>query len=167
MQEERRMQVKFRFKSKCCPRIYWIQLFLVLVTSGFQAHASTPAESVVSGATQHATPRHRNQSGLEGRISAITRALDLDNQQQARLRKALMEQREQIRKIWNDESLPAPYRISATEAVTERTADQIRSFLNDEQRKKYNQPKQSHEATGSIQPNVEDWMNPARSSQGR
>jgi hypothetical protein len=156
------MQVKFRFKSKCCSRIYWIQLFLVLAMSGFHAQASTPAESVISGATQHATPRHLNRSVLEDRISALTRALALDPLQQARLRKALLEQREQILKIWNDESLPAPYRISATEAVTERTADQIRSFLNDEQRKKYNQPKLSHEATGSVQPNVEDWMNPVK-----
>ena len=90
----------------------------------------------------HAPPRH---------VSVTT--------QQSALRKLLEDQREQIRGVWSNTSVPAAYRVSATLAISDKTADQIRSLLNEEQRKKYNPPRLPHEAlANSASPSVEGWM---------
>jgi hypothetical protein len=49
--------------------------------------------------------------------------------------------------------------VSATQSIGDKTADQIRALLNEEQRKKYNPPKPSHEASTGPSPGVEEWMN--------
>jgi hypothetical protein len=71
----------------------------------------------------------------------LTKALDLDARQQAELQGIFADQREAVRKIWNDRSLLPAERVPATRAAEDRTADQIRSILNDVQKKKYNPPK--------------------------
>jgi len=73
-------------------------------------------------------------------------------------------QREQVRKVWSDASVPAAYRVSAIHAISDKTADQIRALLSEEQKKHYNPPKPPREAaTGSSRPSVEAWMNQAKS----
>ncbi len=51
---------------------------------------------------------------VEDRVAALTKALNLDPAQQGRLTKLLESRRERIGKVWNDPTLPAAYRISAT-----------------------------------------------------
>lgn len=93
----------------------------------------------------------------------LSKSLDLDARQRSDLRKVLEDQREQVSRVWSDTSVPAAYRVSATQAISDRTADQIRALLNDEQRKRYNPPKPPHEATpGSARPSVDPWMEPDR-----
>ena len=93
----------------------------------------------------------------------LSKALDLDAKQQSELRKVLEDQREQVSRVWNDTSVPAAYRVSATQAITDKTADQIRALLREEQKKRYNPPKLPREAApGSPRPSVEAWMNPAK-----
>jgi phosphatidylethanolamine-binding protein (PEBP) family uncharacterized protein len=59
--------------------------------------------------------------------------------------------------------VPAAYRVSATQGISDKTADEIRSLLNDEQRKKYNPPKPPREAmVDSTNTSVEAWMNASR-----
>ena len=114
-----------------------------------------------SSATQRQAPRHH--TSLDDRVKALTRALDLDAKQQSELRKVLEGQREQVMRVWSDTSVPAAYRVSATQTISDQTADQIRALLNEEQRKKYNPPRPPHEATaGSARPSVEDWMGTAK-----
>lgn len=106
------------------------------------------------------------RGGLDDRIKALSHALDLDEVQQSKLRKVLESQREQVMKVWSDSSLPAAYRINATQAISDGTADQIRALLSEEQRKKYNPPRRSHEAaTGASERSVEDWMEAAKPKQ--
>jgi len=50
-------------------------------------------------------------------------------------------------------------RISATRAIEDNTADQIRALLSDEQKKKYNPSRPPHKmGPGVDEPSVEDWM---------
>jgi phosphatidylethanolamine-binding protein (PEBP) family uncharacterized protein len=56
--------------------------------------------------------------------------------------------------------LPAE-RVPATRAVEDRTADQIRAMLNDEQKKKYNPPKPPP-APDTRPPDVSAWMDATR-----
>jgi len=123
-----------------------------------QAQTATAGEPAATPAPARHLPRHRGAGGLEERVTMLSRALHLDARQQAELRKVLEGQREQVGRVWNDTSVPAADRVSATQAISDRTADQIRALLNEEQRKQYNQPRQRHTA----RPSVEAWMYPGR-----
>jgi hypothetical protein len=95
---------------------------------------------------------------LDRRIELLTKELDLSEAQQTEVRKLLLSQRDQVARLWNNTSVAAPYRISATQAISEQTADRIRALLDDKQRKHYNSPKPSHPPVDPSQRTVEDWM---------
>jgi hypothetical protein len=96
---------------------------------------------------------------LDRRIELLTKELDLNEAQQTEVRKLLLSQRDQVTRLWNDTSVPAPYRVNATQAISEQTADRIRALLDDKQRKRYNSPKPAHlPPADPSQRTVEDWM---------
>ncbi len=103
-------------------------------------------------------PSHSPAGGgtLDHRVKVLAKALDLDSRQQAELWKILESQREAVTKIWSDPTLLAAERVPATRAVEDRTAEQIRAILNDEQKKRYNPPKP--QGAPAPPPNVEAWM---------
>jgi hypothetical protein len=118
------------------------------------------AEGGSTAADASTGQKPRQHANLDDRVKALTRALDLDPTQQSEVRKLLQDQREEVRRVWGDATVPAPYRVSATQAISDRTADRIRALLSDEQKKKYKPPKPPHGSTpGSTGPSVEDWMN--------
>ncbi len=93
----------------------------------------------------------------------MTRELDLNDHQQAELKSVLLDQREQLLALWNDTSVPAALRVSRTQGLADRTADQIRALLNDEQRKKYIQPRKRTVQVGAPGANVDSWQSPTKS----
>jgi hypothetical protein len=88
----------------------------------------------------------------------LTKALGLDATQQSALRKVLQDQREQVQRIWNEGSVSASDRITATRSVSLHTGDRIRALLNGEQRKKYDSPPQADPGKTIGGAHVEDWM---------
>jgi hypothetical protein len=131
------------------------------------AQAADEGQSVADTVPSRAMPRHAAAgSGLDARVRTLSKFLDLDAAQQSELRKVLENQREQVRKLWNDSTVAPANRISATRAISDNTADQIRALLNEEQRKKYNPPRQPHPAGADADKrSVEEWMNAARAKQ--
>ena len=121
------------------------------------------AESSAAVASHPASRQHRPR-GLEDRVELMARELDLDSGQRIALRKILEEQRVQVARVWDDASVPGAIRVSTTQAISDRTADQIRALLNDEQRKKYIQPRHRDTAVGTPGGRVESWMNPGKPS---
>jgi hypothetical protein len=120
-------------------------------TDSRDSSVATPARAV---------PQRIRQSRLGQRVSALANALDLDATQQAQLTKVLEWRREQVRKVWNDPSVPPDYRVAVAHAIGDRTAEQIRGLLNEEQKRQYKLPRQPHPAAdGEGQRSVEDWMN--------
>jgi Spy/CpxP family protein refolding chaperone len=106
-------------------------------------------------------PTH-HQSPLEQRITLLSAELSLDAQQQAQVRRILEDQREQVRRVWNDSSLAAADRVSATRVIGDRTADRIRAILTEEQKAKYHQARKPRGAEeNSPSPSVEEWMKAA------
>jgi hypothetical protein len=93
---------------------------------------------------------------LEHRVDVLSKALQLDARQRAELLSILDSQRVAVAKIWHNPALMPAERTPATRTVEERTADQIRAILSDEQKKLYNPPKP--EGTESPAPNVADWL---------
>ena len=143
-------------------------LALLLASAGSRAadpeQTAPPAQPAAPSGQTVPAPRHaRHPSAkdrLDERVRSLTKALDLSPAQQAQLRKLLLEQREEVKTIWNDTSIPASDRIGATQAISERTADRIRAMLNEEQKKKYGPPPQRPpRPDGST---VEQWMNLTR-----
>jgi len=108
---------------------------------------------------QETARRRKRASPLDRRVMLLARELGLDATQQAQVKKVLEGQREQVARVWNDRSIPAARRVSATQAIGDRTADRIRALLNDEQRKKYIKPRQRAAAVGTAGGDVESWMN--------
>jgi len=108
---------------------------------------------------QESARRRKRASPLDRRVMLLAKELGLDATQQAQVKKVLEGQREQVARLWNDRSIPAARRVSATQAIGDRTADRIRALLNDEQRKKYIQPRQREVAVGTAGGDVESWMN--------
>jgi hypothetical protein len=138
-------------------------LSLVLALAGVcfipaQGAAESPVSSAEAPAPQVTQRRHRSR--LEERVSALSKALELDVTQQARLTKVLEWQREQVRQVWNDPAVPPNYRVAAVHAISDETAAQIRRLLNEEQKYKYKLPRQPHPAAeGEGRRSVEEWVN--------
>jgi hypothetical protein len=152
----RMAQLEFRADrrlARVCKRLpwaVWVSACAALLSVSLVSAADPPPRHV-----QRAAPR----PSLEGRVQVLSKALKLDPQQQAELRRALLEQREQVLRVWNDESLPAANRVRATQAISEQTADRVRALLNEQQRKLYNAPRPqggTHAAGESR--SVEEWM---------
>jgi hypothetical protein len=108
---------------------------------------------------QDTAHRRKRASPLDRRVMLLARELGLDATQQAQVKKVLEAQREQVARLWNDKSIPAARRVSATQAIGDRTADRIRALLNDEQRKRYIKPRHRDVAVGTAGGDVESWMN--------
>jgi len=128
------------------------------IAPAFPAPAATEGLETASVVALHASRHPVRQAGIDDRINTLSQALNLDAAQQAGVKKLLEDQREQVMKVWSDAAVPAAFRISATQAISVRTSDQIRALLNEEQKSKYNQPRQPHAPTASSQRSVEAWM---------
>jgi hypothetical protein len=156
----KRAKVKYRGWSG-----RWVVPLALALAGGclIAAYGITEGQDAVPESHSLQPPHRHYRSGLEERVKTFSKAFDLDAKQQDELRKVLESQREQIRKVWREGSVPPPYRVSATRLIYYQTEDRIRALLNDEQRKKYKPPRPSNEsAVASDQRSVEYWMNAAK-----
>jgi hypothetical protein len=107
--------------------------------------------------------RHARVSPLDRRVALLAKELGLDAAQQIKVKAVLEGQREQVARVWSDSATPSAVRISRTQAIADRTADQIRALLNDEQRTRYVKAHQHDVPVGAPGGDVQTWM---RSAQG-
>jgi Spy/CpxP family protein refolding chaperone len=143
----------------------WLAATLAVLMVCAAAPARAAAADAAAAVEAPTRPQaHTQVAGtLDHRVRVLTKALDLDEKQQAELRTILEEQREAVMKVWRDTKLLPAERAPATHAVAERTADRIRAILNEAQRAKYNPPKPPPAPTpDSGAPNVEAWIKAAR-----
>jgi hypothetical protein len=121
------------------------------------AFAEEPAPHIV--APEQTKPPRGQRPDLDTRARRLAKMLELSEAQQAQLATILASQREQIRKLWRDQTVPPEYRVGAMRAINEETEDRIRALLNDEQKKKYVSSRPRDPARTSQQPNVDYWPN--------
>jgi hypothetical protein len=110
----------------------------------------------------HQATKRGPGAGLEDRVKVLAKGLDLDAAQQSQLRKILRAQSDAVRRIWSDKSLSPAERAPATRAASERTGDEIRAILNDEQKKKYNSATPATALDKGDERSVEQWLDAAR-----
>jgi len=101
---------------------------------------------------------HGRLSPLDQRVSALSKSLDLNEQQRGELRKVLEDQRIQMKRIWSATAASEADRMGASQVLADTTGDRIRSLLTDRQRVKYNPAKPARPPSPEGQRTVEDWM---------
>jgi hypothetical protein len=133
------------------------------VQSSAESAVSAAVETVDAAsaeqAVQPAGRRRQTLSPLDRRVALLGQELKLDDGQRAKVKLLLQSQSAQVSHVWDDASIPSALRVKSTQTIGERTADQIRALLNDEQRKKYIQPRQHDAKVGAAAVDVESWMN--------
>jgi hypothetical protein len=149
-QATKRGSVRVRRGWFACGLLFCVPLCLPARAASDDAVAADQKSAVGPGAT------------LEDRVATFSKALALDAAQQAQLRKILLQQRDAVRNIWRDRSLSPAERVPATLAANERIGDEIRSILNDEQKRKYNPPKPAALPEPGERRSVEQWLDMPR-----
>ncbi|MBS0389457.1 MAG: hypothetical protein JSR15_13345 [Proteobacteria bacterium] len=122
------------------------------------SQSSAPVSQPSTQAARHAV-RHRTAGmALDERVQLMTRELGLDALQQAELKNILLNQRAEVMAVWDNTSAPAALRISATQAISEKTADRIRAMLSDAQREKYIKSRPHDTPVGAPGGDLQKWM---------
>jgi hypothetical protein len=141
-----------------------LQLSMIL---GMGLPLAAFAEEAAEPATATAQPQPRRayrapravspEAALDQRIQLLTAELGLTATQQTGVREALIGQRQQTLKVWQDTSIAAPVRIKLTQDIATHTADRIRALLTDEQREKYIKPRPGEASTAHGE-SAETWI---------
>jgi hypothetical protein len=129
------------------------------------ANPQSPAPAVAAPPALRASGRVRTGGSLQHRADVLSKALQLNAPQRVQLLTILESQRQAVSKIWSDPAMLPAERTPATRALQERTANQIRAILSEEQKKLYNPPKPQGGETPP--PNVEEWMRKQTQTQAR
>jgi len=127
--------------------------------------AATPSSESPANPASPARGHVRAAGSLQHRVDVLAKALQLDARQRTQLLTILESQRQAVSNIWSDPKLLPAERTPATRALQERTADQIRAILSEQQKKLYNPPKPQGDSPPS--PNVADWMKKQTQAQAR
>jgi hypothetical protein len=108
-------------------------------------------------ANRPSRPHHRPVAPtMEEKVRLLSRNLGLDPSQQARLRELLESERRELRNLWISRPNVTD-RVGPTLDILERTKDQIRAMLTEEQSRKYPAPVR-REALAPAQADPEYWM---------
>jgi hypothetical protein len=108
--------------------------------------------------TRPVTRSVRHRVTLDDHVKALAKSLDLNEAQQAAIKKILEQLQREILRLRQDSSISGGDRIGRFRALQDQTVERIRSVLNDEQKKKYNPLAVRQVPQASDQKSVEDWM---------
>jgi len=149
-----------------------VRVFLTLAVASALAWVEMPqalafdaAQAPVPAAPASPTTPPRSRAPgrtVDDRVALMARELDLSPDQQAQVKKLLLDQREQVLALWNDTTVPPALRVHRTQVITDHTAEQIRALLNDAQREKYIKPRVRETTVGSAGASLEAWMGPLK-----
>jgi hypothetical protein len=121
--------------------------------------------TAIAQASTVASPEHRTSRSnrnrrptLDERIKTLAKNLDLSQAQQLAVKEILEERRQEILQLRVDPSLTGADRIARFRALQTETVEEIRSVLNEEQKKKYDPLAPRKIPPGSHERSVEDWI---------
>lgn len=141
---------------------------LVAMTLAFSAAAAGPVAPAPDAVTLpapggDARARHHGPArrltiaqSIDESVRRLTRGLDLDPGQQARLRQILVDQHRQLLQLRSGNA-PAPDVTGTTLAIYDQTKMRIRTMLNDEQKKKYSADV-PRDSLAPAQADLQHWM---------
>jgi protein CpxP len=97
---------------------------------------SAPDQSGQGSGMEGHMGRHQMAS-VDDQVKHMTKKLNLSDDQQAKLKPILEDQRKQMEQIRDDSSLSREDRFSKMKSVHENSTAQIKALLNDDQQKKF------------------------------
>lgn len=124
-------------------------------SSPSQPHTSPPAGSQPA---QPAARPVRRRLTLDDQVKSFAKSLDLNEAQQAAVKKILEQRQQEILRLRTDGSISGADRIGRLRALQDQTVERIRNVLNDEQKKKYNPLAVRQVPPAPDQKSVEDWL---------
>jgi hypothetical protein len=95
--------------------------------------------------------------GIDETVRRMSRGLDLDPEQQGKLRDILLDQQRQIRKLRSENPQAGVDWAGATTGIVDQTKARIRAMLNKEQKEKYSTDV-PREMTAPAQADLQHWM---------
>jgi len=118
------------------------------------SHAAPASRAAARARARGAYRKH----AIDDRVRQFSKALDLNETQQAGLKAILERQQMRGRQIQLDSNIAGQERIDRFRALQEDTVVRIRSLLNDEQKKKYDPRAHSRQDTSSSDKYLVQWM---------
>jgi len=100
----------------------------------------------------------RRRAVIDDRVKALAASLNLNDRQQAAVKKILEQRQMEILRLRQDTSISGSERIDRLRLLQDQTVERIRSVLNDEQKEKYNPLAIRKLPPPSDQKTVEDWL---------
>ena len=95
---------------------------------------------------------------IDDRVKVLARNLELNEAQQAAVKKILEQRQQEALRIRQDDSISGGARIERFRALQDHTVERIRAVLNEEQRKKYDPLAVRQTGPAPGQRSVEDWL---------
>ena len=95
---------------------------------------------------------------IDDRVKVLSRTLELNEAQQAAVKKILEQRQQEALRIRQDASISGAARIERFRALQDHTVERIRAVLDEEQKKKYDPLAVRRVAPASDQKSVEDWL---------
>lgn len=130
---------------------------LALAATIFAADApAVPQVAAISPARQ--THRAHGSSSIDDRVKQFAKSLDLNEAQQAAVKRILEQRQQETLKMRLDPSITGSVRIERFRALQVSTVQQIRAVLNEEQSKKYDPLAPGRLPPAPDQRSVEDWL---------
>ena len=132
----------------CCGAALLFVLNLTAQTPGAASGSRSP----------NASGQQNYSAVIDERVQQLAKGLDLNEAQQAAVKKILERRREQVLHIRNNSSISGEQRISQLRALQVDTVERIRATLNEEQKKKYD-PLATRKIQQDPQASPNDWLN--------
>jgi hypothetical protein len=114
----------------------------------------------VGGVASPAQQTHRahRRPSLDDRIKVLAKSLELNEAQQAAVKKILEQRQQETLRLRMDPSISGSTRIARFRALQDNTVERIRAVLNEEQKKKYDPLAVRRAQPAPDQRSVEDWL---------
>jgi Spy/CpxP family protein refolding chaperone len=100
------------------------------------------AQEQSSGSGQemgHRRGDHHGMPSADDQLKHLSEKLNLTDDQQTKLKPILEDQHKQMQQLWNDSSMSRQDRFSKMRELRENSDTQIKSVLNDDQQKKFDE----------------------------
>lgn len=121
-----------------------------------------PGTPAFAQAAEAANPRepaaHRyRRPTVDDRIKVLAKSLDLSEAQQSAVKRILEKRQQETLRIRHDPSISGSTRIDQFRILQDRTVEEIRAVLSEEQKQKYD-PFASRKIQQAPERSVEDWL---------
>ena len=100
--------------------------------------AQSPATETPQGASPQSPAMRSSSSGADAQVNALTQALNLNSDQQSKIKTILEDQHQQVVSLVNDSSISNDAKLQKVHTIRQQTIDKVRGTLtSDEQKSKF------------------------------